>query len=92
MGELISLGGNKKTSKENINLTGSVHAKRFRLVLAGIMALAMTIGLQTAIAQDDVVDAVSGVVKSVDKESIHLLLKQQTAPSTRSSGRRRRRP
>ena len=49
--------------------------KRFRLLLAGVIALAMTIGLQSAVAQDDVAHAVSGVVKSVDKESKTFVVK-----------------
>lgn len=52
-----------------------LRAKRFRLVLAGFIALAMTFGLQSAVAQDDVAHAVSGVVKSVDKDSKTFVVK-----------------
>jgi hypothetical protein len=52
-----------------------LHSKRFKLVLAGFIALAMTIGVQSAIAQDDVAHAVSGVVKSVDKDSKTFVVK-----------------
>ena len=51
------------------------HAKQFRFVLAGFIALAMTVGIQSAIAQDDVAHAVSGVVKSVDKDSKTFVVK-----------------
>ena len=44
----------------------ALHSKRLKLVFAGFIALAMTIGFQSALAQD-VAHAVSGVVKHVDK-------------------------
>jgi hypothetical protein len=44
----------------------ALHSKSFRIVFAAFLALAMTIGLQSAVAED-VAHAVSGVVKSVDK-------------------------
>ncbi len=52
----------------------TLRSKRFRLVFAGFIALAMTIGLQSALAQD-VVHALSGVVKSVDKDSKTFVVK-----------------
>jgi hypothetical protein len=52
----------------------ALHTKRFRLVLAGFIALAMTMGLQSALAQD-VAHAISGVVKSVDKETKTFVVK-----------------
>src|ERR1700687_3521587 len=52
----------------------ALHSKRFRLVFAGFIALAMTIGLESALAQD-VAHAVSGVVKSVDKETKTFVVK-----------------
>jgi hypothetical protein len=51
-----------------------LHSMRFRLVFAGFMALAMPIGLQSALAQD-VAHAISGVVKSVDKETKTFVVK-----------------
>jgi len=45
----------------------ALHSKSFRIVFAAFLALAMTIGLQSAVAED-VAHAVSGVVKSVDKD------------------------
>jgi VCBS repeat-containing protein len=42
------------------------HSKRVNVLLAGIMAFAITIGLQGAFAED-VTHMVSGVVKSVDE-------------------------
>jgi hypothetical protein len=50
------------------------NSKRFRLFLAGFIALAMTIGVQRAIGED-VAHAVSGVVKSVDKDSKTFVVK-----------------
>jgi hypothetical protein len=50
------------------------YSKRFRLILAGFMALAMTLGLQSAFGED-VAHAVSGVVKSVDKDSKTFVVK-----------------
>jgi hypothetical protein len=50
------------------------HSKRFRIVFAAFFALAMTIGLQGAVAED-VAHAVSGVVKSVDKDSKTFVVK-----------------
>ncbi len=44
----------------------SLRSKRFNLLLAAVVAFAMTIGLQSAFAED-IAHAVSGVVKSVDK-------------------------
>ena len=52
----------------------SFSSKRIRLVLAGFTALAMTIGIQSAFGED-VAHAVSGVVKSVDKESKTFVVK-----------------
>ena len=51
-----------------------LHSKGLRLVFAGFIALAMTIGLQSALAQD-VAHAISGVVKSVDKETKTFVVK-----------------
>ena len=50
------------------------HSKRFRIVFAVFLALAMTIGLQSA-AAEDVAHAVSGVVKSVDKDTKTFVVK-----------------
>ena len=52
-----------------------LRSKPFKLFFAGFMALAMTIGLQSSVAQDDVAHAVSGVVKSVDKDSKTFVVK-----------------
>ncbi len=52
----------------------SLNSKRIRFVLAGVIAIAMTIGLQSAIGED-VAHAVSGVVKSVDKDSKTFVVK-----------------
>ena len=43
-----------------------VRSKRFSMLLAGLMAFALAIGLQSSFAED-VAHLVSGVVKSVDK-------------------------
>jgi hypothetical protein len=43
-----------------------LHGNKFRAVLAGFIAIVITIGLHSAVAQD-VVHGISGVVKSVDK-------------------------
>lgn len=43
-----------------------IRSKRFNVLLAGLMAFVLAIGFQSAFAED-VVHAVSGVVKSVDK-------------------------
>lgn len=51
------------------------HSKKLRSVLAGFMALAISIGFQNAIAEDDVSHAISGVVKSVDKDSKTFVVK-----------------
>jgi len=52
----------------------ALHSKSFRIVFAAFLALAMTIGLQSAVAED-VAHAVSGVVKSVDKDSKTFVVK-----------------
>jgi hypothetical protein len=52
----------------------TLNSKRFRLVLAGFIAVAMTLGIQSAIGED-VAHAVSGVVKSVDKDSKTFVVK-----------------
>src|SRR5664279_597459 len=46
--------------------TMSRHSKIFSMLLAGVVAFALTVGVQGAFAED-VAHAVSGVVKSVDK-------------------------
>src|SRR5579863_952769 len=51
-----------------------LHSKRFKLVFVGLIAFAVTIGLQSAMAED-VAHAVSGVVKSVDKETKTFVVK-----------------
>jgi hypothetical protein len=51
-----------------------LHAKRFSVLLAGLFVLVTTIACQSAIAED-VVHAVSGVVKSVDKTSKTMVVK-----------------
>ncbi len=43
-----------------------IRSRKLNALLAGLMALAMTIGIHSAFAED-VAHAVSGVVKSVDK-------------------------
>lgn len=43
-----------------------LHRNKFRAVMAGFIAIVLTIGLHSAVAQD-VVHGISGVVKSVDK-------------------------
>ena len=43
-----------------------IRSKKLSALLAGLMALVMTIGIHSAVAED-VAHAVSGVVKSVDK-------------------------
>ncbi|MGB8478497.1 MAG: hypothetical protein WCE63_06605 [Acidobacteriaceae bacterium] len=43
-----------------------LHRNKFRAVLAGFIAIVITIGLHSAVAQD-VVHGISGIVKSVDK-------------------------
>jgi hypothetical protein len=50
------------------------NSKRFRLVLASFMALVVAIGVQSATGED-VAHAVSGVVKSVDKDSKTFVVK-----------------
>jgi hypothetical protein len=50
------------------------NSKRFRLVVASFVAVVMTICIQSAIGED-VAHAVSGVVKSVDKESKTFVVK-----------------
>ena len=52
----------------------ALHSKSFRIVFAAFLALALTIGLQNAVAED-VAHAVSGVVKSVDKDSKTFVVK-----------------
>ena len=49
-------------------------SKGFRLVFAGLIACAMTIGIQNVLAQD-LAHAISGVVKSVDKETKTFVVK-----------------
>jgi hypothetical protein len=51
-----------------------IRSKRFSALLAGLMTLALAIGFQSAFAED-VVHAVSGVVKSVDKGSKTFVVK-----------------
>jgi hypothetical protein len=43
-----------------------LHRNKFKAVLAGFIAIVITIGLHSAVAQD-VVHGIDGVVKSVDK-------------------------
>jgi len=64
----------KRTKIAKGELFMSFSSKRIRLVLAGFTALAMTIGIQSAFGED-VAHAVSGVVKSVDKESKTFVVK-----------------
>ena len=45
-----------------------LHSKRFNVLVAGLFVLAAAVAWQNALAED-VVHAVSGVVKSVDKTS-----------------------
>jgi hypothetical protein len=52
----------------------ALHSKSFRIVFAAFLAFAMTMGLQSAVAED-VAHAVSGVVKSVDKDSKTFVVK-----------------
>jgi hypothetical protein len=52
----------------------TLNSKRIKMILAGFIALAITIGIQSAISED-VAHAVSGVVKSVDKESKTFVVK-----------------
>src|ERR1700757_503421 len=52
----------------------TLNSKRIKIILAGFIALAMTVGTQSAISED-VAHAVSGVVKSVDKESKTFVVK-----------------
>src|SRR5271167_1738775 len=51
-----------------------IHSKRFNVLLAGLFLLAAAIAWQSA-AGEDVVHAVSGVVKSVDKTSKTMVVK-----------------
>jgi len=51
-----------------------LHAKRFSVLLAGLFVLVAAIAWQSAIAED-VVHAVSGIVKSVDKTSKTMVVK-----------------
>jgi hypothetical protein len=51
-----------------------LHSKRFNVLLAGLFVLAAAIAWQSA-AAEDVVHAVSGVVKSVDKTSKTMVAK-----------------
>jgi len=51
-----------------------LHSKRFNVLLAGLFVLAAAIAWQSA-AAEDVVHAVSGVVKSVDKTSKTMVVK-----------------
>lgn len=51
-----------------------IRSKRFSALLAGLTTLALAIGFQSAFAED-VVHAVSGVVKSVDKGSKTFVVK-----------------
>jgi hypothetical protein len=64
----------KRTKIAKGELFMSFSSKRIRLVLAGFTALAMTIGIQSEFGED-VAHAVSGVVKSVDKESKTFVVK-----------------
>jgi len=52
-----------------------VYFKRFSAVFAAFLAFTMTIGLSSALAQDDVVHIVSGIVKSVDKDTKTVVVK-----------------
>ncbi len=58
------------------------HRNKFKAVLAGLIAVVMTIGLHGAVAQD-VVHGISGVVKSVDKGTRTFVVK--TADGTEHS-------
>jgi hypothetical protein len=51
-----------------------IHSKRFNVLLAGLFVLAAAVAWQNAVAED-VVHAVSGVVKSVDKTSKTMVVK-----------------
>jgi len=51
-----------------------LHSKRFNVLLAGLFVLAAAVAWQNAVAED-VVHAVSGVVKSVDKTSKTMVVK-----------------
>lgn len=50
------------------------HGKKFRAVLAGLIAIVMLIGLHNAVAQG-VVHGISGIVKSVDKGTRTFIVK-----------------
>ena len=59
---------------------------RFGMLLAGIFVFVASIAWQAAVAED-VVHAVSGIVKSVDKGELRRSWsKPPTAPNTPSSG------
>ena len=50
-------------------------SKRLSAIFVALVALTMTIGLSTAVAQDDVVHVLSGIVKSVDKGTKTVVVK-----------------
>ena len=51
-----------------------LHSKRFNVLVAGLFVLAAAVAWQNAVAED-VVHAVSGVVKSVDKTTKTMVVK-----------------
>ncbi len=61
-------------SKSNLEVAMTIHSKRLRGLLAGVFVLAMVVAWQGAWAQD-VVHAVSGIVKHVDKDSKTVVVK-----------------
>jgi hypothetical protein len=58
------LGTYPPTTQRRFNMV--LHGNKLRAVMAGFIAIVLTIGLHSAVAQD-VVHGISGVVKSVDK-------------------------
>ncbi len=52
-----------------------IHSKRLKALFVALVALAMTIGISTAHAQDDVFHIVKGVVKNVDKDTKTMVVK-----------------
>src|SRR5664279_4388189 len=52
----------------------SRHTKLFSILLAGVMAFLLTMGMHSAFAED-VVHAISGTVKSVDKDTKTMVVK-----------------
>src|SRR5277367_1878725 len=51
------------------------HSKRLGAIFAALVALTITLGLSSAVAQDDVFHVVKGVVKSVDKDTQTMVVK-----------------